>query len=180
MFTKLNTKQITDIYNTYMVNDFPPDELKPLTHILKMVEKGLCTGYALYSEGRVLSYFTLCQKGEYILVDYLAVNPEMRGQGIGTKTLESLKELAGNNYILIECEDVSATQNREEQIIRSRRIAFYRRAGFALTKEKAKLFGVDYVLLTYPENTPNPKEGYASVYLEMLGEEMYNKNMIIK
>ena len=40
MFKTLNTSEIEYIYNTFMVKDFPPDELKPLKLLLKMVETG--------------------------------------------------------------------------------------------------------------------------------------------
>ncbi len=179
MFKTLNTSEIEYIYNTFMVKDFPPDELKPLNLLLKMVENGLCTYYALFSGQEVLSYFGLCVKGGYALVDYLAVNPNYRGQGIGTKTLTYLKQAAKNNIILVECEDTAAAPNSAELSIRNRRIAFYERAGFKLCGVKSKLFGVDYLLLTYPENAKNPKEGYKTVYLSMLGKDLYNKNMIL-
>ncbi len=180
MLTVLNTEQIEYIYNTYMVVDFPPDELKPLNHLLRMVEEGLCTYYALSSGGEVLSYFGLCVKDGYALVDYLAVNPEKRGQGIGSETLKHLKEAAGDNTILIECEDTAATTDSAEKTIRTRRINFYLRAGFTLTEAKAKLFGVDYVLLTFPERSgEDTKFGYETVYRAMLGDEMYNKFMEI-
>ncbi len=179
MLTVLDRQQIEYIYKTYMVFDFPPDELKPLNHLLRMVEEGLCTYYALYDSDEVLSYFGLCVKNGYALVDYLAVNPEKRGQGIGSKTLKYLKKAAGDNCILIECEDILATADPAEKIIRQRRISFYERSGFKLCGVKARLFGVDYVLLTFPENAPNPKEGYKTVYRAMLGDDMYNKFMEI-
>ena len=178
MLTLLNEKQIEYIYNTYMVVDFPPDELKPLAHLLRMVEEGLCTYYALFRGGEVLSYFGLCVKDGFALVDYLAVNPEKRGQGIGSETLELLKEAAGDNTILIECEDISATQDEAEKTIRTRRINFYKRSDFILTGVKANLFGVDYVLLTYPEKSDSvTRLGYETVYRAMLGDETYNKFM---
>lgn len=178
MLTLLNEKQIEYIYNTYMVVDFPPDELKPLAHLLRMVEEGLCTYYALYRGGEVLSYFGLCIKDGFALVDYLAVNPEKRGQGIGSETLELLKEAAGDSTILIECEDISATQDEAEKTIRTRRINFYKRSDFTLTGVKANLFGVDYVLLTYPEKSDSvTRLGYETVYRAMLGDETYNKFM---
>ncbi len=179
MFTVLNRDQIEFIYNKYMTADFPPDELKPLPHLLKMVEEGLCTYYARFEGEDMLAYFGLCVKGGYALVDYLAVNPEKRGRGIGTRTLEFLKAAAGDNHILIECEDISAAPDPGEKEIRKRRINFYTRSGFALTEHKARLFGVDYVLLTYPEKTPDPIFGYSTVYRAMLGEETYNKYMEI-
>ncbi len=179
MFKTLNSTQIEYIYNTFMVNDFPPDELKPLNLLLKMVENGLCTYYALFSGEEVLSYFGLCVKDGYALVDYLAVNPKYRGAGIGTKTLTYLKQAAKDNIILVECEDTAAASTPAELNTRIRRIAFYERAGFKLRGVKSKLFGVDYLLLTYPEKANNPKEGYKTVYLSMLGQDLYNKNMVL-
>ena len=178
MLTLLKKHQIEYIYKTYMVVDFPPDELKPLAHLLRMVEEGLCTYYALFDGSEVLSYFGLCVKDGFALVDYLAVNPEKRGRGIGSETLKLLKEAAGDNTILIECEDIAATEDEAEKIIRTRRINFYLRSGFTKTTAKAKLFGVDYVLLTYPEKSEaETKLGYETVYRAMLGDEMYNKYM---
>ena len=106
MYQIQNAQQITRIYNEYMVFDFPKDELKPLAHILSMVEDGTCTFYALKEDGRVLSYFSVCQNGNGLLVDYLAVNPELRGQGIGSRMLDFLKSIAEDKFIIIECEDV--------------------------------------------------------------------------
>ena len=178
MLTLLKKHQIEYIYKTYMVVDFPPDELKPLAHLLRMVEEGLCTYYALFDGSEVLSYFGLCVKDGFALVDYLAVNSEKRGQGIGSETLKLLKEAAGDNTILIECEDIAATEDEAEKIIRTRRINFYLRSGFTLTTAKANLFGVDYALLTYPEKSEaETKLGYETVYRAMLGDETYNKYM---
>lgn len=179
MLTVLNKENIEYIYNKYMISDFPPDELKPLGHLLRMVEEGLCTYYALYEGGEVLSYFGLCKTAGYALVDYLAVNPAKRGQGVGSATLELLKEAADGNYIIIECEDVSATDDPAEKEIRRRRIAFYTRAGFRLTDIKARIFGVDYVLLVFPKDTPDVKMGYETVYRAMLTDKMYDKYMEI-
>lgn len=179
MMSLLNKEQIEYIYNTFMVYDFPPDELKPLPHLLRMVEEGLCTYYALFSGEEVLSYFGLCVKNGFALVDYLAVNPKYRGQGIGTETLKYLKTAAGDNRILIECEEVSKAGTSEEAATRTRRIAFYTKSGFLLTTVRAKLFGVDYILLTFPQNPDGVKEGYETVYRAMLGDETYNRNMIL-
>lgn len=177
MYQIQNAQQITRIYNEYMVFDFPKDELKPLAHILSMVEDGTCTFYALKEDGRVLSYFSVCQNGNGLLVDYLAVNPELRGQGIGSRMLDFLKSIAEDKFIIIECEDVNKAESIKEQETRKRRIAFYERAGFKLAGLNANLFGVEYTILTYPTNiTPQKvKELYSSVYLRMLGQSMFNK-----
>ncbi len=181
MFHVQNSQQIIAIYNEYMVFDFPSDELKPLAHILSMVEDGTCTFYALRQNEKVHSYFSVCQNGQGLLVDYLAVNPELRGQGIGSETLAFLKSIAKDKYIIIECEDISFAQDESDKLQRQRRINFYTRAGFALTGVNSNLFGVDYTILTYPTGiTPERvKELYGAIYLRMLGESMFKRFMKI-
>ncbi len=181
MFEIQNTQQIVTIYNEYMTLDFPKDELKPLSHILSMVEDGTCTFYALRADKEVLSYFSVCGNGNGILVDYLAVNKKYRGQGIGTKTLDFLKETAQNQYIIIECEQPEKATDNADKVQRQRRIDFYRRSGFELTEVNSKLFGVDYTILTYPTDLSKErvKELYSLIYLRMLGQSMFDKFMKI-
>lgn len=180
MFEKLDVSQVEYIYNKYMTVDFPPDELKPLSHILKMMDDGICAAYALFSENDMQSYFFLCEKDNYVLVDYLAVNLEKRGQGIGTKTLRALKEIAKDKLILVECEDILFSVDDTEAEIRKRRIAFYERAGFSLSGVKTKLFGVRYVILTFPEaDLSDVEKSIGAVYFQMLGKEMFDKNFQI-
>ena len=181
MFEVQNTQQIISIFNEYMVLDFPKDELKPLSHILSMVEDGTCTFYALREDKEVLSYFSVCQNGNGLLVDYLAVNEKYRGQGIGSKTLDFLKSISKNKYIIIECENEDKATDAADKATRLRRIAFYERAGFKRSGIASNLFGVDYIILTYPEglNSEEVKELYSLIYLRMLGESMFNKFMKI-
>ena len=181
MFEIQNTQQITEIYNKYMVLDFPKDELKPLSHILSMVEDDTCTFYAFKKDNEVLSYFSVCKNGGGLLVDYLAVNERYRGQGIGSKTLEFLKSIAQNKYIIIECEAEDKATNQKERETRLRRIALYERAGFIKSGISSNLFGVDYIILTYPAGLSRGqiKELYSIIYLRMLGKSMFDKFMRI-
>ncbi|MBO5200982.1 MAG: GNAT family N-acetyltransferase [Clostridia bacterium] len=180
MLTQLTIPQIREIYNKYMVVDFPPDELKPLAHIEGMVARGICTCYALFEDGKVLSYVNLCEKDGFILVDYLAVNPCLRGQGIGSRTLALLKELCRGRTILIECEAAGLAKTEDEAEIRRRRIEFYIRAGFKLSGVSSLLFGVNYVILSYPAaDKTTAADGLATVYLEMLGKESFAKNLTV-
>ena len=181
MFEVQNTQQIISIFNEYMVFDFPQDELKPLAHILSMVEDGTCTFYALRQNKEVLSYFSVCVNGEGLLVDYLAVNEKYRGQGIGTKALEFLKSAANNKYIIVECEDEEKSKDETDRKTTLKRIAFYERSGFKISGVSSNLFGVDYIILTYPTELSKEKvkELYSTVYLRMLGKSMYDKFMKI-
>lgn len=179
MFLELDKTKVEYIYNEYMTVDFPPDELKPLSHMYKMMDEGVCRAFAFFEGDEMLSYFFLCEQDGFSLVDYLAVNPQKRGQGIGTKTLNKLKEVAADKVILVECEDVDFSPSADEKKTRERRIAFYERAGFKLSDIRSKLFGVRYVILTFPADASDAENGFCKVYKKMLGEEMFNNHFEI-
>lgn len=178
MFTKLDKKQLAFIYNNYMVKDFPPDELKPLSHIVRMMDQNLCTAFAEKNGEEVLSYFTLCRHSGVALVDYLAVNAKCRGQGIGSRTLSYLKEVAEGDAILVECENPDFAPSQEERIVRLRRIKFYVSAGFVLSDVRSKLFDVEYVILTYPKSD-SVRKGLSDIYKQMLSDIAFKTKLEI-
>ena len=179
MLTPLSLDEIRYIYNTYMVVDFPQDELKPLSHIERMFSDGIYTCYAMYDGDTVLSYAYLCEYDGYVLIDYLAVNCEMRGRRIGSRLLCLLKEKLKGKTVLVECEDIDFADSLSEAEIRKRRIFFYTASGFEVSSVKTVLFGVNYVILTYPENCNTTAEGISTVYRKMLGEEKFHKHLKI-
>ena len=54
MLTLLNQEEIIAIYNKYMVKDFPPDELKPLSSILDMLSRGIYACYGIFEDNKFL------------------------------------------------------------------------------------------------------------------------------
>ena len=81
---KLDNKEITFLYDTYMRQDFPADELKPLSHILKSVAEGYGFSLGFYEEERLAGYavFILCDETECALLDYFASLSDRRGEGL--------------------------------------------------------------------------------------------------
>lgn len=158
-----------------MTEDFPADELKPLSSIERMLTAGVYSCYALYDGAELLAYAYLVEYKGYVLVDYFAVSKKRRGEGVGTRVISLLKEHLAGKTILIECEDTDFAKDGVEENIRKRRIAFYEKSGFTLSKAKTKLFDVRYVILSYPE-IDNVGEAIGTVYSVMLTKEHYNKN----
>ena len=179
MLTLLNRQEIIDIYNKYMIEDFPPDELKPLSSILDMLSRGIYSCYGLFEGEKLLAYAYLTVLDDFVLVDYLAVTKTLRGGGIGTKLLTLLKELLKGKTILIECENPLFAKENQEKITQIRRLDFYKRNCFIQTNVTSVLFGVNYTILTYPESS-TASQGLNKVYLEMLGKDSCDKNLIIK
>ena len=175
---KLKNTEITSIYDTYMRQDFPTDELKPLSHILKSMEEGYGFSLGLYEEERLVGYavFILCEETKCALLDYFAILSDRRGEGLGhcafslldTYFRENLPQVEG---LYIESERIAAAEKEEQRLTRERRIAFYRSCGCEMTDLRAVLFGVDYSVLYM--RMGNPVQGASLEALDALYRRMF-------
>ena len=82
-----------------------------------------------------------------MLLDYLAVAKNRRGQGIGSKILQKMREQYQGKGLFLEIEIVDdSAENYEE---RKRRKQFYLANGMKPMNVFVELFGVDMELLGY-------------------------------
>ena len=98
--------------------------------------------------------------GDLTMLDYFAVSPDLRGQGIGHAVLplirDHVRERGGGHFFLeIEtppplCIPRDPCDNPEQRV---RRKAFYLSAGLVETGVRAFIYGNDMELLAYPEDT---------------------------
>ena len=176
----LNISQIDNIYNTYMTADFPKDELKPLSHIHRMLDGGIYCCYGLFEGDSLVAYAYIVEVENIILVDYLAVLKDFRGKGIGSVLLDLLKKQYTDKKILIECENVAFAASEAEAVCRKRRISFYLNAGFIPTKVTSCLYGAEYVLLCLPVFKDTVLQDYKKIYLAMLGKEKFAKHLTVR
>ena len=91
-FRLLDGAALSRVYRDHVRRDFPPAERKPLQAMERMRRIGRYDPLGYYSGEKLLGYAFLWRDraGEYVLLDYLAVCPEGRGQGTGTAMLEGL------------------------------------------------------------------------------------------
>lgn len=146
-------EEIEKIYYEHMKTDFPPAELKPLNAILNSVKKGWYKMYLAFDEDGIKGYACVADcsnssaiegEGEKIgFLDYFAIVKPYRGTGVGSEFLAKLKTL-GFDCILLETESIESAKNDEEDFIRRRRIAFYKRSGCVDTGCMYNVFGVEY------------------------------------
>lgn len=181
---KLGNTEITSIYDIYMKQDFPADELKPLSHILKSMEEGYGFSLGVYEEEGLVGYgvFILCEETKCALLDYFAILKDKRGEGLGHRAFSLFEEYFTQNLpetegLYIESERVSAAENEEQQKLRERRIAFYRSCGCEMTKLRSVLFGVDYSVLYLPftrMGSGASREALDALYRKMFKPEHYD------
>ena len=149
----LQEQVICAVYQIHMTRDFPADELKPLSAILGMLREGRYFVYGCYDGERLAAYACLCRSdsGKTLLLDYYAVVPAFRSQGVGSAFLARLRETCGEyRGIVLEIESVESAQGEEERRLRQRRKDFYLRCGVRETDIFCLVFGVYYQILFFP------------------------------
>ena len=176
---KLSPDQVRRIYNERMLVDFPDNERKPLTMILKALSQGSYECLGLFDDQRLVGYTFLVKGENDYLVDYLAVYPEQRNKGVGGELLHLLKEgFRDADNIVIEVEDPDNAEEEAEKETRTRRKSFYMRNGCEDTGLKVECFGVIFQILTLGSpSCDHLLELYLSFYRKMLPKAMFEKNV---
>ena len=148
---KAGVERARYLYEHYLVEDFPKNEVKPFFVIERSMREGHYEVIEGLEKGELVGYaFTILLKEKDRLLDYLAVPKTKRGQGEGTLFLSKLVShaYAGMNLFL-EAEALSASKDEEERKLRDRRISFYLRNGAKETKVQVFFFGVLYDILVF-------------------------------
>ena len=178
----MDEAEIRLLYANALSRDFPPSELKSLSAILNMYHKGLYEVLGAYLNHQLVAYALLyCPHDDrFLLLDYLAVDPEFRNQGIGTALLKQLRSHYAEraDALLIECERPIAAPDELEA---RKRIRFYMQVGAVLTSVRVWLFDVEYSILVLPCMQAVPKCDWAvkilELYQQMLPPELYERNV---
>ena len=178
----MNEAEIRLLYTEALSRDFPPNELKSLSAILTMYHKGLYDVLGAYQNNQLVGYALLyCPRGDqFVLLDYMAVVPAFRNQGVGTMLLKQLRRhyAAQAAALLIECERPKTAPDEFEA---RKRIHFYTQAGAALTSVRIWLFDVEYSILILPCGQTIPECDCAAkmleLYQQMLPPELFKHNV---
>ncbi|MEH7419081.1 GNAT family N-acetyltransferase [Neobacillus drentensis] len=106
---------------------------KPKKIIRNMFQKQLCYLHIGLDDGRVtaMALTGILKEANSLLIDYLAVKEELRGQGMGRHMLEYIEKWARNtgnyNSLILEVEAYKTSENQA-------RVTFWERCGFVLTE----------------------------------------------
>ena len=105
---------------------------------------------AFYEDKQIIGvmYTIETDKLDYLL--YLAVNPELRSKGYGSKMIEWLKNRSGEKPVALDVEKVEESAPNYAQ--RQKRLAFYERNGFYSTNYNAYYNDQYYTILTNKDN----------------------------
>ncbi len=160
---------ILSVWRIYL-DAFPIAERRPFAINLRLARKGVID-LLTNDGGKPVCLVCAAAWDDLVLIDYLAVDANARGGGIGTQALRAaLARYAGKRIFLeIEIPDPADGIGNDFVDIKARRKNFYLRNGFADTGVYVKLFGVPLELLSY-EGRPVRFTEYHNLYTSVYGE----------
>ncbi len=151
---------------------FPPAERKPIESMLTGTHASAYEVLVIATPTcRVAGMVITVRHGDLVMLDYFAVSPALRGQGIGHAALPLIRDRYPDRHFFLEIE--VPTEACENPVQRVRRKAFYRSAGLVETGVQAYIYGTAMELLAYPADAPRITfAGYAALVEAYFPSEM--------
>lgn len=184
MIRKLDIEEAKKLYRDYIDEDFPDDERPNYNHYVKLLESEEFIPYSYEEENKMKAYIICIEKGDNVLISHLAVLKEYRGQGIGTKLLEEIKNFYKDKQaVILESEAEEQAENKKALEIIKRRQKFYKKCGFtSYPNLDYELSGVKYLIFAYSNLENKIEDGklieiIKELYKEILSNE---KSLVIK
>lgn len=140
---RLNKAELTALYHSTLVCDFPKSELKPLKGMLALMDMGKYDPLLVTEGDEAVGYAMVwLPKGrDGALLEYFGVLSGKRNGGLGSRILGLLAERYGQLFGEAEAPtDPDLAVND----LRRRRLGFYQRNGFRLLDYDCALFGVHF------------------------------------
>lgn len=113
-----------------MSEAFPESERRDYAGQKALLKRDDYHLYGMTDHGRVVAFLAVYAMQAFCFVEHLAVDPSLRGTGIGKRILQNLMAQVGKPVILEVEKPIDVTTKR--------RVQFYERAGFTL-------YATDYV-----------------------------------
>ena len=159
-FHLMDPDELRHVYETDLREAFPPSELKPLSAMEDLREKGLYDPLRFLDEnGNTLGYALLWRHkdGRYILIDYLCVPASQRNRGIGAMLIAAMQSHYSADTVFIWESEAPVGDPAQDAMI-LRRLDFYLRCGGRIIGYDCALFGVHFKTLCLASHLPEEDE----------------------
>lgn len=182
IFTKPDKARFMQIYEETLKEAFPPAELKPLSLLEAMTERGEYEPIEIFKNGTPAGYFLLWwhQSRKCVLIDYFCVPKKRRNSGIGGKLLDTLLDRYADKIVIAESEAPVGDAVRDDII--NRRLGFYARHGARVMNYDCEQFGIKFKCLRWADQSVTDKEimqYHYEIYKASLPQEMFDKSIKI-
>ena len=154
----------SEIY-ALMEKSFPPDEIRTMEGAKRILSNKSYRLYRIIDSGEFIGFIAVWKLSEFIFIEHFAMHPDKRGKGYGARALSALFKTYGQAVLEVE---------PPEDEIKRRRVAFYERCGFHLSREEYYQppyreggEAVRLMLMRYPNSIKNHGEVAAALYREV-------------
>ena len=175
---KLPTEaELEAAYREDLTASFPPQELKPLSHIMEMWRQGRYLPWCFYEgeSGPIGECFLWLGEPGWALLDYLCVTPGWRNDGFGAAMLRMMRAKLPGTVILCESE---SPLHAPDPAMAQRRLGFYIRNGARLAGYDTELFGVHYCTLYWADGVVEDSilsAQHRFIYRDSFASEKFSK-----
>ena len=182
----LTGPQIREVYARRLIEDFPPDERKPLHLIERALSRGKYACHGCFIGDRMAAYAFFAMLEKNALVDYFSVDKSLRDHGLGSRFLQALIDgpLGELDCALLEVEEPDIAPDPNERELRRRRLRFYLNNGLKDTGVRVTVYHVNYRVLALPVGrVPLGEDAlstFLSIYRAMPPERVYAEKMQIE
>lgn len=159
---------------------FPVNERRPLFLVRKNREDMVSELLSLVRGNEFLGFTLLQTWRDIVHIDYLAVNPDYRGQGMGGEMIEKIVQRYPNMRVVLELEQQDAQASNAKQ--REMRKAFYLRNGFFETNLIQRVAGYDMDVMCSRQHCMERQEldrllnlAYGPLMARLLGSRVLEK-----
>ena len=144
---EIDAKQFKEELSQYYLEIFPEEERKPIELIKSTYERHITKIIEIMYGDSIIGFMILnsIKKNGYVQLDYLAILPEYRNKGLGSKSLKLLLEQQKESKgVFLEIEKPGLGKNDSENLLREKRKKFYEKLGFKSLNFDFLLFNVVY------------------------------------
>lgn len=154
------------------INAFPAAERMPYFILKRKAKKKGADFFGIYDDNQFVGLLYCVIYHDILFVFYLAIAPECRGQGYGSRVLKTVEEKYGRYRIVLNIEEVSENSPNYEQ--RLKRRAFYEKNGFFTLDYQIKEGSVVYDMMCFSDRGNGVSQTeYYKLMESYLGKVLY-------
>lgn len=161
------TPELYDKMQALYLEAFPKYERKPFSLMQETQAKGQVDMWSIMDGETFVGMAVTMKDKDLVLLDYFAIQSDLRGNGYGSKALQLLYKQYENERFFLEIESTQVDCENKAQ--RESRKAFYLRNGLQEVGISANVFETEMELLSH-DCTLNFKE-YREIYEHIYGKK---------
>ena len=139
----VDIKQFKEIIYPEYIKIFPKEERKELKTIEQNYDKKITKLIKICEHNQFVGFFIIntIKNNQYVQLDYFAILEKYQNKGYGTKAIQLLKkQMETYDGVFVEIEKLGLGKDRQENLLRERRVKFYESLGFEKLNFELKWF----------------------------------------